>query len=64
MGKLHTLRRQIERDLKAGGGIAKTWQSKYCGAYVYRGQWKPWDWSKPYRNFIRKVVREFGAHSS
>ena len=61
MGKLHTLRRAIERDPQqwyheAGGGwfFVKD-------AYFVRGAWKPgYPGGRSYREFVRSVLIDLG----
>ena len=62
MGKLHKIRRAIKRDPSewmydnGTGNIAR-------GAHLtWEGKWEPmWYWDdKPYRTFVRSVLKEMG----
>lgn len=63
MGKLHTLRRAIERNPESWFYHVR-WNNtvKAIGAEFYRGVWKPiYGWDKaPYRSFVRYVLHDLG----
>lgn len=63
MGKLHKLRRTIERDPKKWLHRLSTYKNPYPFSAVYtNNQWVPnHDALRgPYRNFVRKVLEDLG----
>lgn len=62
MGKLHSLRRAIQRNpelWKSWKGDGHYWRSPpVCGAHKRKGQWEPRSWSNSYRYFVASVLRE------
>jgi hypothetical protein len=60
MGKLHTLRRAIEREPNK---FINTYARTALPVYCYRGTWYPRSYSlgnSPYRTFVRKVLCDLG----
>ena len=57
MGKLHTLRREIERNPDQWYCDNSGW-TYFHGAWFdsSQGRWKPSNWGRSYRRFIRKVL--------
>jgi len=60
MGKLHTLRRAIEREPEKW--IVRLWDGRLysvMGAYHVKSGWRP-SGSKSYRKFVKKTLQELG----
>lgn len=66
MGKLHSIRRAVERNPDAWrlwrfmAWGKETERPHIHGAEFYRGQWIPTPWRWKYRSYVKKVLRDLG----
>lgn len=59
MGKLHKLRRAIERDPAQFYGTNRAGElTRVHGAMKLSRRWRPWPWSSSYRAFVASVLKD------